>query len=372
MKALSQIKTEYELLKLQINMMKIPLYSQLVNKIFPGTRSVDLSWLVQLKLQNFNNKKIKVGFGYINTGEETLGNRKWHIDPIVRHLNRHSNRYVCDIFFPKEDLSKFDIAVIVKRFGYTNENELKRLKAKNTKLIFNISDNPAGCNQDYENSRWFLNHLDRILLLNPNQGNNILDYKQKFRTIYSPIIDPRYKSDYSQRKVVKIFWDGYLNNLYTMEQFNKIILRLSKELSQEIEMIYNCNIENEDDGIIKYRKWSISNWKEMIMSADIGVVVKPVNDERQQKKPPTKIVSYMSSGLPVICTPSTADEKIIEHGKTGFFAHSDDDWYRHLRSLILDPKLREKTGVAARKYTHQHFSIEKIAALYTEIFDELC
>ena len=352
--------------------MNKPLSTQLLNMVFPGTRWVAFSWLLTLKYQNLRRGRFKVGFGYINTGEESLGNRKWHIDPIVKHINRYSSKYVCDLFFPKEDLSKFDIVVIVKRFGYINEEEICKVKQGNTKLIYNISDNPAGCSQGYEESHWFLDAVDRILILNPRQTDNIPQYSHKFRNITSPLFETRYKTDYSSKNKVRIFWDGYLNNFYTMERLNEILLKLNEELPQKFEMIYNSNLEERDDGIIKYRRWTMSNWKEMILSADIGVIIKPLDDARQQKKPPTKVISYMGAGLPVVCTPSGADEAIIEHGHNGFFAYSADDWHSLLRRLILDEKLREKVGTAARIHAHEHFSVAKVAKMYTDIFDKLC
>jgi hypothetical protein len=346
-------------------------FAGVFHRLFPGTRLVDPRWLLQLKLQNAFSKKIRVGFGYIITSERTLGNRKWHIDPIVRYINRTSGTYVCNLFFPTEDLARFDIAVILKHIKFTRPEEIARLKKAGTKLVFNVSDNPASCEFDYEEALWFTGEMDRLLILNPLMSKNLPQYESRFRTIDPPIIDPRHKTDYSQRGPVRIFWDGYLNNMYTLERLNAVVEKLARDVDQDIEMVYNTNLPARDDGIIKYREWSIRNWKEMILRSDIGVIIKPVDDERQQKKPPTKLISYMSSGLPVVCTPSAADRSVVAHGETGYFAYTDDELYRYLRDLVESRDLRERIGVAARRSVAERFSIDRVARRYTEIFDEL-
>ena len=59
---------------------------------------INIFWLIKLKLNCFFSKKIKVGLGPINSGEDNLAVRKWRIDPIVNQINKNNKRYVADIF----------------------------------------------------------------------------------------------------------------------------------------------------------------------------------------------------------------------------------------------------------------------------------
>ena len=63
-------------------------------------------WYYRLRFRAALSKRIRVGFGPITTGEDTLGVRKWHIDPIVDAINRSGSRYTGDIFFRREDLRR--------------------------------------------------------------------------------------------------------------------------------------------------------------------------------------------------------------------------------------------------------------------------
>ena len=79
----------------------------------------------------------------------------------------------------------------------------------------------------------------------------------------------------------------------------------------------------------------------------------------------------MAAGLPVICTPSAADRGVIEHGITGFFAYTDEDWYEYLKLLFEDTKLREKIGKAAKEFALCHYNIGEITDQYICFFDDL-
>ena len=103
----------------------------------------------------------------------------------------------------------------------------------------------------------------------------------------------------------------------------------------------------------------------------MGVVIKPPDDPFQQRKSTAKVVSYMAAGLPVVCTPSEADRRVITHGKTGFFATGDREWHACLRALVTDAALRERIGRAARQHALERYGADRIATDYLRLFDRL-
>jgi len=74
----------------------------------------------------------------------------------------------------------------------------------------------------------------------------------------------------------------------------------------------------------------------------------------------------------VVCAPCAADTEVIRHGETGYFAHSDEEWYRCLRELIVNPNLRERVGTAARKYVCDHLNVRRITQKYIDFFEIAC
>lgn len=333
---------------------------------------VNWMWFLELKLRNLFSRRIKVGFGPILSPENTLSSRKWHIDPIVNYINRHNKKYVCDIFFVNDDLSRFDIIIDVRNFDNLDQAKIERLKRNNKILIYDVCDNPRGGKKDCFKETWFLKLMDGIIINNPLQGEMLKDYQPNLKLIILPIINRRYKKNFRKNGPVNILWEGYAENMeFTKNKMNTIIKKLKKEVNYEINMIYHSNIPSKNEGTIKYVKWRLSNWERVLVNSDIGVVVKPPDNVVQQRKPSTKVNTYRAAGLPVICVPSEADKLVIEHGKTGFIVRTDEDWYEYLKMLINNPDLRREIGNAGRKYVLENFNVGKVVQNYIDFFEEL-
>jgi glycosyltransferase involved in cell wall biosynthesis len=58
---------------------------------------------------------------------------------------------------------------------------------------------------------------------------------------------------------------------------------------------------------------------------------------------------------------------LIEQGRNGFLAASDDDWVQHLRSLADSPELRARIGAAGRETVEQGYSAQYAASRFNEV-----
>jgi glycosyltransferase involved in cell wall biosynthesis len=107
----------------------------------------------------------------------------------------------------------------------------------------------------------------------------------------------------------------------------------------------------------------------VLVESDVAVVIKPLDDPFQRRKPATKVVTFMGAGLPVVCTPSDADRDVVTHGETGFFAFDDREWYECLRALVTDASLRERVGIAGRRHVEGRYGVDQLAGEYMALFD---
>jgi glycosyltransferase involved in cell wall biosynthesis len=327
------------------------------------------NWIIELKLRNAFSKKIKVGFGPVVSRENNLSSRKWHIDPIVDYINRNSKKYSADIFFSKENLSRFDIIVYIKYVPSMDRETARQVARGNKALVYRLIDLSHDDAFSFVRS-WAGKKGFWVVCCSPLQMEDLSkpEFVRK-KLIFPSLINSRHKKSYKKGKKTRIVWQGYIHNIRFMKRLNPIIKRLAKE--HDIIMTYHANMPSRSEGAIKHVKWKFSDWEKMLADSDIGVTIKPVEDRQQQRKPPTKVLSYMAAGLPVVCTPSAADKMVVEHGKTGFFAYTDEEWRKCLMMLIESPELREKIGKAARDYAKENFSIEKIGKEYLGFFDEI-
>uniref|UniRef100_A0A7C3UCZ6 Glycosyltransferase WbuB n=1 Tax=Geoglobus ahangari TaxID=113653 RepID=A0A7C3UCZ6_9EURY len=90
---------------------------------------------------------------------------------------------------------------------------------------------------------------------------------------------------------------------------------------------------------------------------------------------PSKILSIMSAGIPVIATMNLDGDapELIQRAKCGYVFGAGD--YKNLASAILElysnPELRERLGRNGRKYIEEHLSARKAAERYEQLFYKL-
>jgi glycosyltransferase involved in cell wall biosynthesis len=61
---------------------------------------------------------------------------------------------------------------------------------------------------------------------------------------------------------------------------------------------------------------------------------------------------------------------VIAHGKTGYFAYTDEEWYQYLKQLVEHPELCQQIGRAGREFALANFRIAKITQKYVDLFDQ--
>ena len=334
-------------------------------------KMVNPVWYYQLKLEHTMTKKLKVGFGPVLEDEYNIGVRGSRIDPIVEQINKGSRKYSADIFFDFDEMARFDVVVIVKEFHSGLSPQIETLRAQGKTFVFDIVDNPFctdSRSESYHKHPGFLRLMDGVISSSPLQSDDVRPVNPNVVLIEHPIINFDYSS-YPPKSTVDIIWQGYMINVQAMYRLHSILETLQNECAEEIRMIYHSNAPSGTNGMFHYVKWKIRDWQRMLAQADIGIVIKPPEDEIQRRKPSNKVLSYMAAGLPVVCTPTEADKLIMDNGGTGFFAYSDDEWYTALKTLIEDAGLRRKMGTLGRQSVYQHFTIERITEKYLELFD---
>jgi hypothetical protein len=340
-------------------------------------------WILWLRLQSALSRRIRVGFGPVVAGEDTLGSRKWRIDAVVNSINRHSRRFGATIFFRGDDLTCFDIVVVVKEFDYFTPNIISDLHARGIRIIYDTADVrytfAEGRLHDLSTDRtaWekyyrpFVSSVDGLILANPNMqdvDNNQAIPRMK---IALPILNRRRRTRYAHAGPIRLIWQGYPENMAPMLRLHPIIDRLRKDTGLDIRLVYDTKVTPRREGPIEYREWNVHQWDHVLAEADIGVTIKPLDDPYQQRKPATKVISYMAAALPVVCTPSQSDRQVIHHGKTGYFAYNDQQWYSFLHDLVQDPSLRSRIGNAARRQVIESYGDKQVAAVYEDLFERV-
>jgi len=173
---------------------------------------------------------------------------------------------------------------------------------------------------------------------------------------------------------IYIVWVGMPNNVIFLQQLNSVFCRLQREFNLKVRIITSSlvntlfpSLEKKLKFKFEFIEWDLSTINERLMEADIGI--SPL--EGALWKSANKIAVYWAVGLPVVVSPSPEYERVVTQGENGYIARSAGDWYKFLKELIMNSRLRSELGLKGRDYTEMNFSIQNVAKCWLRLFEGL-
>lgn len=124
----------------------------------------------------------------------------------------------------------------------------------------------------------------------------------------------------------------------------------------ELKIICDDFFDCKKMPVIK-KVWALEEENSDLQEVDIGLAPLP-DHEWTKGKCATKLLQYLSIGIPVICSPVGVHNEIIKEGINGMFANSVDEWVEKLTVLINDKALRKRIGLEGRKTVESAYSLE--------------
>lgn len=118
--------------------------------------------------------------------------------------------------------------------------------------------------------------------------------------------------------------------------------------------------------------------KHKLLDLDIGMCPL-IDDYFNRCKTHIKWMEYAMTRVPAVCSPTIYASSpygkdrspAVHHGKTGFIASNQEEWYNHLATLVEDAALRREIGKAAYKEVEKEWDLdrhwEKFLAVYEEV-----
>jgi glycosyltransferase involved in cell wall biosynthesis len=79
----------------------------------------------------------------------------------------------------------------------------------------------------------------------------------------------------------------------------------------------------------------------------------------------------MGAGLPVVVFPTDAEKRVIQDGRTGFFADTPEAFKVIMERLITNPDLRSAVGAAAHAEVWSKYSLSRQVAQISQALIEI-
>jgi glycosyltransferase involved in cell wall biosynthesis len=170
-----------------------------------------------------------------------------------------------------------------------------------------------------------------------------------------------------------IGWTGTWSNLkylYAVEEPLAEFLVQHKESRLLIVCDRRPQFERIPQDRWRFVQWSPETEVGPVQLMDVGLM--PLADtEWARGKCAFKMLSYMSSGVPVIASPFGVNEEIFQRARVGFPATTPDDWYAALDSLYNDRAAAARMGLEGRRIVEEYYSVKNSAAMLARIFEEV-
>lgn len=202
-----------------------------------------------------------------------------------------------------------------------------------------------------------------------------LKYNQNVTVFPSTIDTNKYKNiPQEETDVVTIGWVGSHTTVKHFEEVIPVLLRIKEKYGEKVnfKVIGDPDFKHEELGI-EGIPWDNDNEVELFNLLDIGIMPLPDN-EWTKGKCGMKGLLYMSVETPAIMSAVGMNTEIVDHGKNGFLASSDEDWFEILSQLIENKELRTQIGKEGRKVVEDRYSLksqqEKYLALYLSLMKD--
>jgi len=154
-----------------------------------------------------------------------------------------------------------------------------------------------------------------------------------------------------------IGWIGSPSTQHNLEIVSAPLQRLTK-LGATLRLIglRNAPFALEAECI----PWSENSEVEMLSGINVGIM--PLIDRPfEHGKCGYKLIQYMASGKPVVCTPIGVNTEIVTSGVNGYFASTDSEWGDQLNCLLTDSKTAIQLGLEGRRRVEEQYCVQKTA-----------
>lgn len=231
------------------------------------------------------------------------------------------------------DIFNYDICIFV-RFGKEEYELIKKLKEQNKTVIFLHDENLY--NYPYLEETWKL--VDKIACTSKRLADKIINKDKIFLNNKNfDLVQKNYFHSYNRNDPI-IGWCG----LSGSQLIRSAIKPLMERNNLKFEVISDLHELRKD---LTTYNWNKETYIDYLNSFDIFVA--PQDHINFYAKSHIKITIPAFLGIPILASPLDSYQDLIEHGETGFYCYTFEDWENY-SVLLKDKELRKQMGLKLR------------------------
>ena len=154
-----------------------------------------------------------------------------------------------------------------------------------------------------------------------------------------------------------IGWIGTRINLMYLRAIVPALQRVARKCPDVKLKIVSDGLLDVRGVQVTKKDWSLEDEVEDVMSFQVGLMPLP-DDPWTRGKCALKILQYFAASVPVVCSPVGANLEVVEHGRSGYFARTEDEWVARLEELLGDEARRRTFGAVGRGMVERRYSLD--------------
>lgn len=164
-----------------------------------------------------------------------------------------------------------------------------------------------------------------------------------------------------------IGWIGSPSSSLYLLSLNNVLEEFTRNMNAEVHLIgFDKTLKSSLKFNYKIIEWSEETEVQNIQKFDVGIMPLP-NTPFERGKCGFKLVQYMGCRKPVVASPVSENNIIVEHGINGFLAQTESEWLQFLNSLYNDNKYAQSLGQQGYKKVKRIYSLAENQKFYLEL-----
>jgi glycosyltransferase involved in cell wall biosynthesis len=249
-------------------------------------------------------------------------------------------------------------------------NNIKMLKRKNIRIIFDVDDAIYAEKRDYSNR---IAELSDVVIC----GNDTLEkhYKSYNTNVFVlPTVEnvkfyrPFWKDTFENKTI------GWIGSLTTIDNLDVVVNAINRVVEENPKVNVLIISNSALDYTSKIRnsrlvKWSQSSYISDLSSITIGIM--PLkNNEINRGKCGFKLIQYLNLKKPVIASDVGVNKKIV--GDCGYISTTEDEWFNAIKTLLADESEYKKKIEHIEKDFFDIYCYEKNVKSLIQIIGQGC
>lgn len=100
-------------------------------------------------------------------------------------------------------------------------------------------------------------------------------------------------------------------------------------------------------------------WPKKSKALGLDVAIAPLlDDEFNAGKSSIKYYEYAANGVPGVYSDTVVYHDYVKHGKTGYLATTQEEWFEYIMQLIMDEHVRREMSVEAYKHVFNNYNLD--------------